>query len=98
MESTAEYDLAWDLAATVDTGLGATDRSTIFAKIGAGDTYDAIGCLLSSAQHLGAELEPDLLKRATTWLDAYAGGDDEPRLRDLLTRLETSSRSGEIST
>lgn len=87
MESTAECDLAWDLAAAVDAALTASDRAAIFAKIGAGDTFGAIGQLLSSAQQLGSALEPELLRRATAWLDAYAGSDEEPRLRALIGRL-----------
>jgi hypothetical protein len=86
--NTAEYDLAWELASAVDTALSAADRSVVFAKIGAGDTYGAIGLLLSSAQHRGAPIGPDLLRRVTAWLTAYAGCAEEPRLRDLLTRLE----------
>ena len=89
MGNTTEYDLAWDLATAVETALSAADRSTVFAKIGAGETYGAIGHLLSFAQHRGAAIGPDLLGRIKTWLNAYAGCDEEPKLRDLLTRLDT---------
>jgi hypothetical protein len=85
--STAEYDLAWDLAAAVDSALTAADRSAVFAKIGAGETYGAIGHLLASAQHRGAALGPDLLRRVQTWLNAYAGCEEEPNLRAMLTLL-----------
>ncbi|MCV7225220.1 hypothetical protein [Mycolicibacterium komossense] len=87
MESTAEYDLAWDLAAAVDAVLTAADRADIYAKIGAGDTYGAIEHLLSCAQQLESALIPDLLTRANAWLNAYAGCDAEDRLRTLLVRL-----------
>ncbi len=90
MESIGEYDLAWDLAAAVDPVLSAADRADVFAKIGAGETYDAIELLLSYAQQLGSALGPDLVSRATSWLNAYAGCDEEARLRDLLTSLGTS--------
>jgi len=89
--NTAEYDLAWELASAVDAVLSAADRSVVFAKIGAGETYGAIGHLLTSAQHLGAALGPDLLRRVTAWLNAYAGCAEEPKLRDLLARLELPS-------
>jgi hypothetical protein len=90
VESTAEYDLAWDLAAVVDPVLTAADRADIFAKIGAGETYGAIGHLLSSAQHLTYTLRPDLLMRAGVWLNAYAGSDEEPQLRAVISRLHAS--------
>ena len=83
----SESDLAWELASAVESVLTAADRSLIFAKIGAGEAFTAIGDLLVAAQHLGANLPQDLLLKASTWLDAYVGSDDEARLRALLGRL-----------
>jgi len=88
VQNTAEYDLAWELAAAVDSVLTAAERSAVFAKIGAGETYSAIGHLLTAAQHRGAALGPDLIRRVKAWLPAYAGCADEPQLRDLIGRLE----------
>ncbi|CAN5578149.1 hypothetical protein BH09ACT8_BH09ACT8_27080 [soil metagenome] len=87
MESTAEYDLAWDLAAAVDATLTAADRADVFAKIGAGETYGAIEQLLSCADALASPLGTDLLTRSGAWLNAYRGCDAEARLRALLGRL-----------
>jgi hypothetical protein len=83
----AEYDLAWELAAVVDPVLTEADRAAIFTKIGAGETYGAIGHLLSSAQLLTSALQTDLLIRACDWLNAYAGSDEEPRLRAVISKL-----------
>lgn len=87
MESTAEYDLAWDLATAVDAVLTDADRADVFAKIGAGETYEAIEHLLSCAQALDIALDADLLTRCATWLNAYRGCDAETQLRQLLSRL-----------
>jgi hypothetical protein len=94
VESTAEYDLAWDLAAAVDPVLTADDRVDIFTKIGAGDTYAAIEQLLSCAQKLDFALGPELLARAAAWLAAYAGSDEEARLRAVLATLGRTPRAG----
>lgn len=83
----SESELAWELAAAVESVLSAAERSLVFAKIGAGEMFGAIGDLLVAAQHLGPDLPQDLLRRAGTWLDAYTGSDDEVRLRALLDRL-----------
>ena len=93
MASAAEHDLAWDLAAAVEAALTEAVRCTVFAKIGAGETYSAIADLLSAAQQLSQGMPSDLLARTTAWLNAYAGSAEEPPLRELLSRLEAMPRS-----
>jgi hypothetical protein len=88
--ATSESDLAWDLASALESVLTAADRTLIFAKIGAGEVFGAIGDLLVAAQNLSPTFPPELLLRASTWLDAYIGSDDETRLRELLERLRGS--------
>jgi hypothetical protein len=56
----------------------------VFIAIGVGETFAAICLLVDVITRADARLEARLAARLWTWLDAYAGHDDEPRLRRLI--------------
>ncbi|WAJ46989.1 hypothetical protein OK015_11370 [Mycobacterium sp. Aquia_216] len=60
----------------------------MFVAIGVGETFAAICLLLDAVTRVDARVEAWLAARLWTWLDAYAGHEDEPRLR-LLIRQAT---------
>jgi hypothetical protein len=56
----------------------------VFVAIGVGETFGAICLLLDAVTRADAWVEAGLAARLWTWLDAYAGHQDEPRLRLLI--------------
>jgi hypothetical protein len=79
-----EVSLAWGLALTVKPHLDAVERSDIFVTIGAGETFAAIRELLKWVAIKRIPVGPDLVQRCVSWLDAYAGHEDERYLRRLI--------------
>jgi spermidine synthase len=83
----AEADLAWRLAELVAGRLTDVARTTIFADLGAGESYRVIVKLLETAVQDRVSVPPELVAALHEWLDSYRGAADEPRLRALLDRI-----------
>lgn len=83
----AEADLAWQLAELVAGRLSDVSRTAIFAELGAGESYPVIVKLLETSVHDRVPVPPQLVARLHEWLHSYRGGEDEPRLRALLDRI-----------
>jgi len=79
-----EIDLAWALALAVKPQLNVGEHNYIFVTIGAGDTFAAIRALLKWVVLKRIPVAPDLALRCASWLDAYAGHEDEKYLRRLI--------------
>jgi hypothetical protein len=79
-----EANLAWALALAAKPLLDAGEHNDIFVAIGAGDTFAAIRSLLKWVAIKRIPVEPDLLRRCVSWLDAYVGQEDERYLRRLI--------------
>jgi hypothetical protein len=79
-----EINLAWALADAAKPYLCAVERNDVYVAIGAGDTFVAIRQLFKSIAMKRISLQPDLLQRCTTWLDAYVGHEEERYLRRLI--------------
>lgn len=83
-----EVELAWALAATAGPHLTAGERHDIYIAIAVGDTFPAIDALVTTVVREQLALPVDLISRFARLLDAYAGHDDEPRLRELIARIQ----------
>lgn len=79
-----EAEVAWSLADAARPYLDTTERNDVFIAIGVGETFAAICLLVDVITRADARVEARLAARLWTWLDAYAGHDDEPRLRRLI--------------
>jgi hypothetical protein len=95
-----EAELAWALADTADDHLDVVQRNTVYVSIGVGETFTAICLLIDTIESEGLTLDHVLAVQLSTWLNAYVGHDDEPRLRRLIQviqaramRLRPSSRN-----
>jgi len=88
--TTDDVELAWTLAAVAHGCLSVRERHDTYIAIGVGETFAAIGSLLTQIAGTRLALPADVIATATTWLDGYIGHTDEPRLRELIGALETS--------
>lgn len=79
--------LAWELAQLATEHLTYSEHTDVYVAIGAGDTYVAIALLLVILAHRRVGIPESVPPRVNSWLDAYAGSDDEDRLRPLITQL-----------
>ena len=79
-----EAALAWSLADTAGRCLDAVQHNNVFVAIGSGETFTAIFLLLDAITCKGFLLEGGLGARLLTWLKAYTGHDDEPRVRRMI--------------
>jgi hypothetical protein len=79
--------LAWELAQLATEHLTFREHTDVYVAIGAGDTYMAIALLLVVLVHNSVGIPESVPPRVTYWLDAYAGSDDEDRLRPLIRQL-----------
>src|SRR5690242_17752718 len=80
----AEVELAWTVVNTASSSFTASDRTLIYAALGAGETCCAIESALAVAARARHPLPVELLDALTTWLDMYIGHHSEPRIRGLL--------------
>ena len=87
MQQWAETDLAWQLVELVAGRLGVVERSSIFAELGAGESYRGIVKLLETSVQARVSVPPEVLATLHEWLESYRGSGDEPRLRALLDRI-----------
>lgn len=79
--------LAFALATIARPHLSKADADRIYIAIGIGDTFAAIGALITVIAWHRIVLGPDLAPTVATWLDGYRGQDTEPRLRHLLADI-----------
>jgi len=79
-----EANLAWALVLAAKPHMDAVERNDIFVAIGAGETFAAIHALLKWVAIKRIPMEPDLVQRCISWLDAYVGHEDERYLRRLI--------------
>ena len=87
----AETDLAWELAEIACLLIPHRDRTRVYTAIGAGDSYSAIGTLLTTIHRARVPLSPALLARLADWLNGYAHDDDAPRLHEMLDSIRSRS-------
>ena len=92
MNRTDEGGLAWALADSAAALLKPADRTSLCAKIGAGEQASAIGDLLAFYAETEAEVPPSW--RTGPGQDSgYAGTDSEPALRRVYDRIILSAPS-----
>jgi hypothetical protein len=93
----APYDaaLAWELAAAAHPYLSRCEADRIYIAIGIGDAFDAIDALITAIARDRIRLGDDLVATVVTWLDRYVGQPTEPRLRQLITEVQTSPLAAE---
>jgi hypothetical protein len=82
--------LAWELAAAARTQLSRSEADRIYIAIGIGDAFDAIDALITAITRDRIRLGDDLVAAVLTWLDRYVGQPFEPRLRRLISEVQTS--------
>jgi hypothetical protein len=93
MNRTDEGDLAWALADSAAALLKPADRTSLCAKIGAGEQASAIGDLLAFYAETQAEFPRELAEPVLAWIHGYAGSDSEPALRRVYDRIILSAAS-----
>jgi hypothetical protein len=86
-----EGDLAWALADSAAALLRPADRTSLCAKIGAGEQASAIVDLLAFYANTQAELPRELAEPVLSWIHGYAGSDSEPALQPIYDRIIVSS-------
>jgi hypothetical protein len=86
------HNLAWDLAEAADEHLSRHHRTSVYAKIGAGEFSSAIEELLSCFVTADSTVPASLAPRVARWVAGYVGCDNEVRLRALAHR-STGPRS-----
>jgi hypothetical protein len=91
MNRSDEGDLAWALADSAAALLKPADRTSLCAKIGAGEQASAIGDLLAFYANTQAELPRELAEPVLAWIQGYAGSDSEPTLRRIYDRIIVSA-------
>jgi hypothetical protein len=92
VDDAAESDLAWELADAISTLLADPDREQLYATIGSGESYTAIDIALQTIAHQSLPIPAELITKLTNWLDAYAHGDDGPRLHELVHAIKSQRR------
>jgi hypothetical protein len=79
-----EANLAWALALAAKPFLDVAERNALFVAIGAGETFAVVRALVKWIAIKRIPVEPDLVRQCVSWLDGYAGHDDEHYLRRLI--------------
>jgi hypothetical protein len=83
-------DLAWELADAVGPLLADRDRAQIYATVGSGESYTAIGIVLQTVAQRSLSLPPELITKLADWLDAYEHSDDALRLQEMLRVIKAA--------
>jgi hypothetical protein len=96
MNRTDEGDLAWALADSAAAVLKPADRTSLCAKILAGEQESAIRYLLSFYAKTDVELPCQLAAPIRAWIHGYAGTDSEAILRYLYDRISVSATNAAI--
>ena len=86
-------DLAWSLADAASTCFTEADHISVYTVLGAGESFSAIIRTLAIAARSRYPLPAKLVSELATWLDGYAGNENEPRIRRLLEAYTTDRRS-----
>jgi hypothetical protein len=79
-----ETSLAWALAEAARPHLSPAERTNVHVAIAVGETFVVIHHLITSVADRRITLTAELVQQCTSWLDAYAGHEDERHLRGLL--------------
>jgi hypothetical protein len=79
-----EANLAWALALAAKPFLDVAERNDLFVAIGAGETFAVVRALVKWIAIKRIPVEPDLVRQCVSWLEGYAGHDDERYLRRLI--------------
>jgi hypothetical protein len=82
-----EANLAWALALAAKPFLDVAERNALFVAIGAGETFAVVRALVKWVAIKRIPVEPDLVWQCVSWLDGYAGHDDERYLRRLIEEV-----------
>jgi hypothetical protein len=85
-----EPSLAWALAEAANLDLNTVERNNIHVAIAIGDTFAVIRHLIIAAADQRITLTADLVRRCVSWLNAYAGHEDEQHLRGLLQHVHAT--------
>jgi hypothetical protein len=82
-----EANLAWALALGAKPFLDVSERNALFVAVGAGETFAVVRALVKWVAIKRIPVEPDLVRQCVSWLDGYAGHDDERYLRRLIEEM-----------
>jgi hypothetical protein len=82
-----EANLAWALALAVKPFLDVVERNDLFVAIGAGETFAVVRALVKWVAIKRIPVEPAVVRQCVSWLDGYAGHDDERYLRRLIEEM-----------
>jgi hypothetical protein len=82
-----ETSLAWALADATKPHLNAVERSDVHVTIGVGETFAAIGYLITSAAGKRIALSAHLVQQCQSWLDLHIGHEEERYLRGLVEQV-----------
>jgi hypothetical protein len=82
-----EANLAWALALAAKPFLDVSERNALFVAVGAGETFAVVRALVKWVAIKRIPVEPDLVRQCVSWLDGYAGHDDERYLRCLIEEM-----------
>lgn len=85
--------LAWALADSANAFMSSADRTTVCAKIGAGEQDSAIRDVLALYGNTEAELPFELAAPIRKWIAGYAGSDSETTLLRVYDRIRVSVAS-----
>jgi hypothetical protein len=86
-----EQDVAWALAEEARTFLTIPQLNSVFVTLGVGDFPAAIETMLQAVVSSKASLSSVVVARLGHWIDMYTGQPAEPRLRQYLSRIESSA-------
>lgn len=81
--------LAWELVAAARSHLSRVEADPIYIAIGIGETFDAIDALITAIVRQRIPVGVTLAATVSVWLDFYVGQDAEPRLRQLISEMNT---------
>jgi hypothetical protein len=87
VQNVEETDLAWALTDAAAHRLNSYERTVVFVRVGAGDTFAAIRTLLKLITAKRIPLTPELVQLCTRWLDAYASHPEQEHLRGLIETI-----------
>jgi hypothetical protein len=83
----SEVKLAWSLADTVAACFTDAEHAWTYAALGAGEASATIRRVLDIVVRHRFPLPTKLIRAVESWLECYAGTDNESQLRDLIRRL-----------
>lgn len=90
-----EHSLAWDLADSAKPMLSRSNRTVLFAMLGAGESGTAIVSVLNAYAIKGQVAPAELMERVAAWVNGYVGTDKEGDLRKIVNRVVGSAASSQ---